>query len=115
MKEHMNNFIKLLNTDSDENVLTVGIYGNGGVGKTSLAKAIHNNIYLKFDATCFVYDVRHKTQNINGVAKMQRQILRDLVKFKDKVNDEAHGKMLIKGRLRSIKALVILEYVDDSK
>ncbi|XP_057818926.2 disease resistance protein TAO1-like [Cryptomeria japonica] len=115
MEEHKSKVINLLNTDSDENVLTVSIYGNGGVGKTSLAKAIHNHIYLKFDATCIVYDVRHKAQNTNGVAKMQRQILKDLVKFKDIVNDEAHGKMLMKDRLRSIKALVILEYVDDWK
>ncbi|XP_057818922.1 disease resistance protein TAO1 [Cryptomeria japonica] len=115
MAEHISKVIKKLNTDSDENVQTVAIYGNGGVGKTSLAKAIHNQIYLKFDATCFVYDVRHKAQETNGVAKMQHQILKDLVKFKDKVNNEAHGKMLMKGRLRSIKALVILEYVDDWK
>ncbi|GLJ20263.1 hypothetical protein SUGI_0367960 [Cryptomeria japonica] len=115
MEEHMSKVIKMLNTDSDENALTVAIYGNGGVGKTSLAKAIHNHIYLKFDATCIVYDVRHKAQNTNGVAKMQRQILKDLVKFKDKVNDEVQGKMLMKGHLRSIKALVILEYVDDWK
>ncbi|GLJ20265.1 hypothetical protein SUGI_0368020 [Cryptomeria japonica] len=116
MKEHMSKIIKMLNIDSDENdVLTVCIHGKGGVGKTSLAKAIHNHIYLKFDATCVVYDVRHKAQHTNGVAKMQRQVLKDLVKFKDKVNDEAHGKILMKDRLRSIKALVILEYVDDSK
>ncbi|GLJ20264.1 hypothetical protein SUGI_0368010 [Cryptomeria japonica] len=112
MEKHVSEVIKMLNPDSDENVLTVAIYGSGGVGKTTLAKAIHNHIYLKFDATCIVYDVRHKAQNKNGVAKMQRQILKDLVNFKDKVNDEVHGKMLMKGRLRSIKALVILEYVD---
>ncbi|GLJ20262.1 hypothetical protein SUGI_0367950 [Cryptomeria japonica] len=115
MAEHVSKVINMLNTDSDENVLTVAIYGDGGVGKTSLAKAIHSHIYLKFDATCFVYDVRHKAQNTNGVAKMQRQLLKDLVKFKDKVNDEVHGKMLMKTHLRSIKALVILEYVDDWK
>ncbi|KAH9319356.1 hypothetical protein KI387_021125, partial [Taxus chinensis] len=113
MEEHMSKVIRMLNTDSDENVLTVAIDGKGGVGKTSLAKAIHNHIYIKFEATCFVYDVRHKAQHTNGVTKMQRQILKDLVKFKGKVNDLAHGKILMKGRLRSIKALVILEYVDD--
>ncbi|KAH9319341.1 hypothetical protein KI387_021110, partial [Taxus chinensis] len=67
----------MLNTDSDENVLTVAIDGKGGVGKTSLTEAIHNHIYLKFEATCFVYDVRHKAQHTNGVTKMQRQILKD--------------------------------------
>ncbi|KAH9319336.1 hypothetical protein KI387_021105, partial [Taxus chinensis] len=115
MEEHMKKVIKMLNTDSDDNVITVAIYGKGGVGKTSLAKAIHNHVYLKFDATCFVYDVRHKAQHTNGVAKMQRQILKDLVKFKDRVIDQAHGKALMKGCLRSIKALVILEYVSDWK
>ncbi|KAH9319346.1 hypothetical protein KI387_021115, partial [Taxus chinensis] len=115
MEEHMSKVTKMLNIDSDENVLTVAIYGKGGVGKSSLAKAIHNHIYPKFDATCYVYDVRHKSQHTNGVAKMQRQILKDLVKFKGKVNDGAHGKILMKDRLRSIKALVILDYVDDLK
>uniref|UniRef100_A0A0D6QUE0 TIR domain-containing protein n=1 Tax=Araucaria cunninghamii TaxID=56994 RepID=A0A0D6QUE0_ARACU len=115
MEDHMIEVIKMLEIDSDENVLTVAIYGKGGVGKTSLAKAIHNHIDHRFDATCYVSDVRHKVQHTNGISKMQRQILKNLVNFKDKVNDEAHGKILMKGRLRSIKALVILEYVDDCK
>ena len=54
-------------------------------------------------------------KHTNGIAKMQRHILKDLVKFKDKVNDEAHGKSLMRDRLRSIRALVILEYVGDNK
>lgn len=115
MEESMNKVINLLDIDSEESLITVAICGMAGVGKTSLAKAVHNHIYHKFDATCFVYDVRHQAQHTNGIAKMQRHILKDLVKFKDKVNDEAHGQSLMRDRLRSIRALVILEYVDDSK
>eukprot|EP01018_Ginkgo_biloba_P008218 Gb_33268 [translate_table: standard] len=115
MEERMNEVIKMLKTDSEDKVLTLGIWGIGGVGKTSLAKAVYNSIYLKFEAACFVYDVRHKAQRTNGLCKIQRQILKDLIKYKDKVNDEAHGKSLMKDHLRSIKALVILEYVDDCK
>lgn len=115
MEERMDKVINLLKIDSEDNLITVAICGMAGVGKTSLARAVHNHIYHKFEAACFVYDVRHKAQHTNGIAKMQRQILKDLVKFKDKVNDEAHGKSLMSDQLRSIKALVILEYVGDSK
>jgi len=41
--------------------------------------------------------------------------LKDLVKFKDKVNEEAHGKIFMRDPLRPIRALVILEYAGDNK
>lgn len=41
-----------------ETVTTVGLVGTGGIGKTTLAKAVFNILSPKLDYTCFVSDVK---------------------------------------------------------
>jgi len=66
----MNKVINLLKTDLEDSLITIAISGMAGVENTSLAKAVHNHIYHKFDATRFVYNVCHQAQHTNGIAKM---------------------------------------------
>jgi len=47
----------LLNLDSDDDVLVVGIWGMGGIGKTTLAKALYSKIFNQFDACSFIDNV----------------------------------------------------------
>ncbi|KAH9319526.1 hypothetical protein KI387_021295 [Taxus chinensis] len=116
LKERIDDVVDLLTKGVTGRVVTVGIWGTGGVGKTTLAKAVYNNIFCNFDAASFVSDVRANTEHrINGLCKLQRQLLRDLLKTEFRVNNIDHGKAIMKEHLQSIRALVILDDVDHRK
>eukprot|EP01018_Ginkgo_biloba_P010662 Gb_38841 [translate_table: standard] len=118
LEQRKNELIKLLKLDlshDDDSVLTVGIYGMGGLGKTTLAKALYNDIHSRFEASSFVSDVWESAQQFNGLRDLQRQILMDLTGEDIKLNSIAHGKSQMRSRLGSKRALVILDDVDDQK
>eukprot|EP01018_Ginkgo_biloba_P036120 Gb_26523 [translate_table: standard] len=90
--------------------------GDGWDRKTTLSKAVCNDIKSMFDATCFLFDVRERAKESNkGVTKLQEQVLKDLLKIELKVNSVHEGKVKMREHLRSIRALLILDDVDDKK
>eukprot|EP01018_Ginkgo_biloba_P030824 Gb_14946 [translate_table: standard] len=117
LEQRKNDLIKLLKVDPypDDSVLTVGIYGMGGLGKTTLSKALFNDIHSRFEASSFVSDVRESAQQSNGLTNLQRQILKDLTGEKITPNSVAHGTSQMRSHLGSKRALVILDDVDDHK
>ena len=57
MDFHLDKLNSLINNKSNE-VRMIGIYGIGGIGKTTIAKAICNSISYKFDGWSFLENVR---------------------------------------------------------
>eukprot|EP01018_Ginkgo_biloba_P036085 Gb_12752 [translate_table: standard] len=100
----------------DKSVRTVGIWGMGGIGKTTLSEAVFNEIKSMFDAFCFVSDVRERAnESSKGLRKLQKQILKGLLKIEFEVNSVDEGKMILREHLGSTRALLILDDVDDKK
>ncbi|KAK9224731.1 hypothetical protein WN943_009767 [Citrus x changshan-huyou] len=63
----------LLSTGSKE-VYSLGIWGIGGIGKTTIASAIFSKISTHFDGSYFIQNVREESEKSGGLAHL-RQIL----------------------------------------
>ena len=94
----------------------VGIYGIGGIGKTTLARAVFNFISPKFDAFCFLEDVRENSGN-RGLVHLQQTLLATLAGQKKKdfqLASIGEGLLLLKNMLHRKKVLLVLDDVNSS-
>ncbi|CAN1333781.1 Disease resistance protein L6 [Linum perenne] len=77
-----------------EGVKVVGLHGMGGIGKTTLATAVYNEVSARFDRYSFVKNIR-ETQKQHDVV------------------DISEAKKIIQERVTQFKILVVLDDVDE--
>ncbi|XP_040998090.1 LOW QUALITY PROTEIN: disease resistance protein RUN1-like [Juglans microcarpa x Juglans regia] len=95
--------------------LMIGIYEIGGIGKTTLAKAVFNSIGHQFEARCFLANVREKSSQVDGLVTLQKQLLYELLGNFGSLNiGGVGGTDVIKHRLCSKRVLIILDDVSES-
>ncbi|XP_034674890.1 disease resistance protein RPV1-like [Vitis riparia] len=105
-------FPQMMDSVSND-VCMVGIYGLGGIGKTTIAKVLYNRIAAQFMITTFIANVREDSKS-QGLLHLQKQLLHDILpRRKNFISTIDEGIHMIKDRLCFKKVLLVLDDVDD--
>ncbi|KAJ8771232.1 hypothetical protein K2173_026112 [Erythroxylum novogranatense] len=106
--------IKKVFTITPLEVCVLGIWGMGGVGKTTIAEVIYNMMSNQFQSCCFVRNVRQQAE-AGGLIKLQEELVSKALGEENpaKYTFSAGPRPFLKARLGRKKMLIILDDVDD--
>ncbi|KAH1053724.1 hypothetical protein GLYMA_08G293600v4 [Glycine max] len=109
LDERVEKLMKVLQVQSN-GVKVLGLYGMGGVGKTTLAKALFNNLLNHFEHRCFISNVREVSSKQDGLVSLRTKIIEDLF-------PEPGSPTIISDHVkaRENRVLLVLDDVDDVK
>ncbi|XP_039165458.1 disease resistance protein RPV1-like [Eucalyptus grandis] len=109
--ESVNEIVDMLNIESKD-VRIIGIWGMGGIGKTTLAKVVYSKLSTNFESHSFISDIREASKGF-GLLNVQRQLISNIIgDVGVELSSIDHGMNMIKDQFCRTKVLIFLDDVD---
>ncbi|XP_062018721.1 TMV resistance protein N-like isoform X1 [Rosa rugosa] len=96
-----------------DDVRFIGIWGMGGIGKTTIVRAVYERISREFEFSFPLMDVRSSVEK-SDLLNLQKQLLSGILTKQANISDLHEGATIIRRLLGQKKVLLILDNVNHS-